>query len=77
MRGKGFLASGTRLAQGLMAKSNRLVILTSSRDISFAKLLPSQTNVRCIKAGYSGEEMAEDTARRGLLQNPSVRPVMA
>ncbi|NIJ60170.1 ParB family chromosome partitioning protein [Pseudochelatococcus lubricantis] len=36
----------------------------------------SQSNVRRIKAGVSIEELAEDIARRGLLQGLSVRPVV-
>jgi ParB family chromosome partitioning protein len=35
----------------------------------------SQSNVRHVKAGVSVEELAEDIARRGLLQGLSVRPV--
>jgi ParB family chromosome partitioning protein len=36
----------------------------------------SQSNVRRIKAGVSVEELAEDIARRGLLQSLNVRPVL-
>ena len=36
----------------------------------------SQSNVRRIKAGVSVEELAEDIARRGLLQALNVRPVL-
>ena len=36
----------------------------------------SQSNVRRVKAGVSVEELAEDIARRGLLQGLSVRPVI-
>ena len=36
----------------------------------------SQSNVRKIKAGISVEELAEDIARRGLLQGLNVRPVL-
>lgn len=36
----------------------------------------SQANVRRIQAGVSIEELAEDTARRTLLQSLSVRPVL-
>jgi len=52
------------------------ICLASSRDIPFNKLLLSQSNVRKIKAGVSIEELAEDIARRGLLQGLSVRPVV-
>ena len=36
----------------------------------------SQSNVRRVKAGVSIEELAEDIARRGLLQSLNVRPVI-
>ena len=36
----------------------------------------SQSNVRCVKAGVSIEELADDIFRRGLLQGLSVRPVV-
>jgi ParB family chromosome partitioning protein len=51
------------------------IVLSSSRDIPFNKLLLSQANVRRIKAGVSIEELAEDIARRTLLQSLTVRPV--
>ena len=51
------------------------IVLSSSRDIPFNKLLLSQSNVRRIKAGVSIEELAEDIARRTLLQSLTVRPV--
>jgi type IV secretion system protein VirD4 len=50
--------------------------LSRSRDIPFNKLLLSQANVRRTKAGVSIEELAEDIARRTLLQSLSVRPVL-
>jgi ParB family chromosome partitioning protein len=52
------------------------IVLSSSRDIPFNKLLLSQSNVRRIKAGVSIEELAEDIARRTLLQSIVVRPVV-
>src|SRR5208283_3167215 len=52
------------------------IVLSSSRDIPFNKLLLSQSNVRRIKAGVSIEELAEDIARRTLLQSLTVRPVL-
>ena len=58
-----------------MAKSVQKITLSSSRDIPFDKLLLSQSNVRHIKAGVSIEELAEDIARRTLLQSIMVRPV--
>lgn len=52
------------------------ITLSPSRDIPFNKLVLSQANVRRLKAGVSIEELAEDIARRGLLQSLSVRPVL-
>ena len=51
------------------------IVLSSSRDIPFNRLLLSQSNVRRIKAGVSIEELAEDIARRTLLQSLTVRSV--
>jgi len=59
-----------------MAKVTQNVVLSPSRDIPFNKLVLSQSNVRRIKAGVSVEELAEDIARRGLLQGLNVRPVL-
>jgi ParB family chromosome partitioning protein len=58
-----------------MAKAAQKVTLSPSRDIPFDKLVLSQSNVRRIKAGVSVEELAEDIARRGLLQGLNVRAV--
>jgi ParB family chromosome partitioning protein len=51
------------------------IALSASRDIPFNKLILSQANVRRIKAGVSIEELAEDIARRTLLQSLTVRAV--
>src|ERR1700693_6363113 len=51
------------------------ITLSPSQDIPFNKLILSQANVRKIRAGISIEELAEDIARRGLLQGLSVRAV--
>ena len=59
-----------------MAKAAQKVTLSPSRDIPFDKLVLSQSNVRRIKAGVSVEELAEDIARRGLLQSLNVRPML-
>jgi ParB family chromosome partitioning protein len=59
-----------------MAKAAQNVVLSPSRDIPFNKLVLSQSNVRRIKARVSIEELAEDIARRGLLQSLNVRPVL-
>jgi ParB family chromosome partitioning protein len=59
-----------------MATSVQKITLSLSRDIPLNKLVLSQSNVRRVKAGVSIEELAEDIARRGLLQGLSVRPVV-
>ena len=59
-----------------MAKAVQKITLSASRDIPFNKLVLSQSNVRRLKAGVSIEELAEDIARRGLLQSLNVRPVL-
>jgi len=59
-----------------MAKVAQNITLSPSRDIPFDKLVLSQSNVRRIKAGISVEELAEDIARRGLLQSLNVRPML-
>ena len=73
----GRVASGARRGEDLMTKTVQKITLSPSRDIPFDKLMLSQSNVRRIKAGVSVEELAEDIARRGLLQSLSVRPVLA
>ena len=59
-----------------MATTVQKITLSPSRDIPFNKLVLSQSNVRRVKAGISIEELAEDIARRGLLQGLSVRSVV-
>jgi ParB family transcriptional regulator, chromosome partitioning protein len=59
-----------------LAATPKKITLSSSRDIPFNKLILSQSNVRRIKAGVSIEELAEDIARRTLLQSLTVRPVL-
>jgi ParB family chromosome partitioning protein len=51
------------------------ITLVGARDIALDRLAASDANVRRIKAGVSVEDLAEDIARRGLLQSLSVRPV--
>jgi ParB family chromosome partitioning protein len=58
------------------AKKKPTIVLSPSRDIPFNQLVLSQSNVRRIKAGVSVEELAEDIARRGILQGLTVRPVV-
>jgi ParB family chromosome partitioning protein len=59
-----------------MAKAVQKITLSASRDIPFNKLVLSPSNVRRTKAGVSIEDLAEDIARRGLLQSLNVRPVL-
>jgi len=56
-------------------KKKPVTVLSVSRDIALDRLVLSQANVRRTRAGVSIEELAEDIARRGLLQGLSVRPV--
>ncbi|MGQ3099355.1 MAG: ParB/RepB/Spo0J family partition protein, partial [Brevundimonas aurantiaca] len=48
--------------------------LSPSRDIPFDQLVLSQSNVRRVKSGVSIGELADDIARRTLLQSLNVRP---
>ena len=59
-----------------MANATRRSPSTSTRDIPLNKLVLSQKNVRRVKDGVSIEELAEDIARRGLIQSLNVRPVL-
>lgn len=59
-----------------MGKQPAKITLSPSRDIPFDKLVLSQSNVRRIKAGVSIPELAEDIARRTLLQSLNVRPLL-
>jgi len=59
-----------------MAPAIQKISLSASRDIPFNKLLLSACNVRRIKAGVSIQELADDIARRTLLQSLTVRPVL-
>lgn len=59
-----------------MTKSSPKITLNQSQNIPFNKLVLSQANVRRVKAGLSIEDLAEDIARRGLLQSLNVRPVL-
>src|SRR5258708_30443743 len=52
------------------------ITLSASRAIPFNKLVLSECNVRRVKAGVSIEELADDIARRTLLQSLSARPIL-
>jgi ParB family chromosome partitioning protein len=59
-----------------MAKPKQKIALSQSRDIPFDRLILSQSNVRQVKASVSIDELAQDIARRTLLQSLTVRPVL-
>ena len=59
-----------------MPQSVQKITLSASRDIPWNKLLLSAGNVRRIKAGVSIEQLADDIARRTLLESITVRPVL-
>ena len=59
-----------------MAKAVQKIKLSPSRDIPFNKLVLAQSNVRRTKAGISIEDLAEDIARRSLLQSLNVRAIL-
>ncbi|WP_315766562.1 ParB/RepB/Spo0J family partition protein [Bradyrhizobium sp. SZCCHNR2009] len=59
-----------------MAKAEQKIRMSPSRDIPFNKLVLSQSNVRRTKAGISIEDLADDIARRKLLQSLNVRPML-
>jgi ParB family transcriptional regulator, chromosome partitioning protein len=59
-----------------MAKPTKIKTLAVIREIPFNQLVLSQANVRTVKTGVSIEALSEDIARRGLLQNLYVRPVI-
>src|SRR5690349_9576593 len=52
------------------------IILNGAQNIPFNKLVLSQRNVRRIKDGQTIEQLAEDIARRSLIQSLSVRPIL-
>jgi len=54
----------------------KIASLGERRDIPFNKLVLSAANVRKVKEGLSIDQLAEDIARRGLLKNLNVRPVV-
>ena len=57
-------------------KQPQLIELSESRDIPLDRLSLSQANVRQVKAGVDIIQLAEDIARRTLLQSLTVRPVL-
>ena len=59
-----------------MTRAQPKIALSESRGIPFDKLILSQSNVRRVKAGVDIEQLADDIARRTLLQSLTVRPVL-
>jgi ParB family chromosome partitioning protein len=59
-----------------MAKAQPKISLSEQRAIPLDKLVLSQSNVRQVKAGVAIEQLAEDIARRTLLQSLTVRAVL-
>lgn len=59
-----------------MGKQQPKVSLSPSRDIPLDQLVLSQSNVRRTKPGETIPQLAEDIARRGLLQSLNVRPIL-
>ncbi|MDG3444575.1 ParB/RepB/Spo0J family partition protein [Nitrospirillum amazonense] len=59
-----------------MSKAATKIVLSQISNISLDKLQLSQSNVRRIKDGVSIEQLAEDIARRTLLQSLCVRPIL-
>lgn len=53
-----------------------IITLSRSQDVPFEQLVLSERNVRRIQTGLSIEDLAEDIARRTLLQSLSVRPIL-
>ncbi|WP_246660640.1 ParB/RepB/Spo0J family partition protein [Nitratireductor sp. XY-223] len=73
--GRGKKAFSARSGETDMANPKKIA-LSQSRDIPFNKLVLSDRNVRRVQAGVSIDDLAEDIARRTLLQSLSVRPVI-
>jgi ParB family transcriptional regulator, chromosome partitioning protein len=64
------------MAQSTNKTAPSKITLSVSRDIPFNKLRLSDSNVRRTKADASIEQLADDIARRTLLQSLTVRPVL-
>ena len=57
-------------------KAAAKITLSEPIAIPFDKLVLSQANVRRVADGQSIEDLAEDIAHRGLMQNLNVRPIL-
>jgi ParB family chromosome partitioning protein len=60
----------------MAAAIQKIASLGERRDIPFNKLVLSAANVRKVKHDLSIDQLAGDIARRGLLKNLNVRPVV-
>ncbi len=69
----GGVVSEARCGEYLMTKAVEKITLFPSQEIPYERLLPSESNVRRVKAGVLVEELAADIARCSLLQSLSVR----
>ncbi|WP_432769510.1 MAG: ParB N-terminal domain-containing protein [Sphingopyxis sp.] len=59
-----------------MAKQAQKITLSPSRDIPFDRLRLSAANVRRVRPDEGIANLADDIARRGLLHNLNVRPIL-
>ena len=59
-----------------MARSQPKITLSPSRDIPFDRLRLSAANVRRVRPDEGIANLADDIARRGLLHNLNVRPIL-
>ena len=59
-----------------MARTAAKITLSPAQNIPLDRLTLSQSNVRRLKAGVSIDTLADDIARRGLLQSLNVRPLL-
>jgi len=62
--------------QAMASAIQKITSLGERRDIPFNRLVLSAANVRKVEDGLSIDQLAEDIARRGLLKNLNVRPVV-
>lgn len=71
------MTPGSLRGENQMDKAAQKFTLLLLRDVPLDKLMLSQFSVLRIKARMSADELAKDIARSDLLQNLSVRAVMA
>lgn len=66
--------AAARHGGAIMAKAKPSLALSPSRDIPLHQLFLSPANVRRVPTGDAIASLADDIARRGLLQGLDVRP---